>query len=538
MSEPLLSTPRLSGLYRERLCSTNIAAVELVLLHGWGSDSSIWRSLLPELRRYFNITLIDLPGFGASRSMAAYADPDALIDQLIPVLPAQAIYLGWSLGGMLAARIAGRYPERVLALVGVAANARFTATASWPEAMADATYQRFAAAVAVNTSRGLKRFNTLQCYGDPQAKPLQQQIDYLDMSDQLSADNLMWALQCLSEMNNSEYLSQLDMPCLHIFAENDALVPASAATAFQKNFASHHVELMSGVGHLLFLSQPAAFIKIVLAFLQKQNLITFADPRQFDKKDVAKSFSRAAASYDSVADLQRRVADTLFTKVADSLPSMMDLGCGTGYSLAALRQRVTGPLIAADLAEGMLGYAKSKHVEHADYWLCGDAEDLPLADESVDGIFSSLSLQWCENFSAVCQEIERVLKPGGSAYIATLGPETLRELRQAWQSVDSYVHVNQFSAREVLEQAVQQSGLSVASWQEQQEIVRYAKLSDLTRELKKLGAHNVNGGRPDGLTGRRRIQALTQAYERFREAEGTLPASYQVWYLCLYKDII
>ena len=100
------------------------------------------------------------------------------------------------------------------------------------------------------------------------------------------------------------------------------------------------------------------------------------------------------------------------------------------------------------------------------------------------------------------------------------------------------MHVNQFSAREVLEQAVQQSGLSVASWQEQQEIVRYAKLSDLTRELKKLGAHNVNGGRPDGLTGRRRIQALTQAYERFREAEGTLPASYQVWYLCLYKDII
>jgi malonyl-CoA O-methyltransferase len=61
---------------------------------------------------------------------------------------------------------------------------------------------------------------------------------------------------------------------------------------------------------------------------------------------------------------------------------------------------------------------------------------MPLADNSVAHIFSSLALQWCENIPALMFEIERVLQPGGTAVIATLGPDTLRELRSAWAKVD------------------------------------------------------------------------------------------------------
>jgi malonyl-CoA O-methyltransferase len=61
--------------------------------------------------------------------------------------------------------------------------------------------------------------------------------------------------------------------------------------------------------------------------------------------------------------------------------------------------------------------------------------------------------------------------------------------------------------------------------------MEYERLLDLTRELKNIGAHNVNSGRPDGLTSRERIRALTNAYELFREPNGRLPATYQVWYL-------
>ena len=195
-----------------------------------------------------------------------------------------------------------------------------------------------------------------------------------------------------------------------------------------------------------------------------------------------------------------------------------------------------GQLIAADLAPGMLTFAKEHAGGVASTWLCTDAEDLALADNSVGQIFSSLALQWCENLPAVYAEIERVLTPGGTAVIATLGPETLHELRESWRQVDSYAHVNQFATRSELDDAIQYSGLQVEEWREVGEQMEYQRLSELTRELKNIGAHNLNSRRPSGLTSRGRIAALTSAYEKFRMPNGYLPATYQVWYLRCKKN--
>lgn len=67
-------------------------------------------------------------------------------------------------------------------------------------------------------------------------------------------------------------------------------------------------------------------------------------------------------------------------------------------------------------------------------------------------------------------------------------------------------------------------------------MLHFADLRELTRSLKDIGAHNLNPGRPDGLTGRARIRALVEAYEQFRQPEG-LPAAYQVVYGILRKDV-
>ena len=66
-------------------------------------------------------------------------------------------------------------------------------------------------------------------------------------------------------------------------------------------------------------------------------------------------------------------------------------------------------------------------------------------------------------------------------------------------------------------------------------MLHFADLRQLTHELKALGAHNLNPGRPGGLTGRARIRALVSAYERYRQAAG-LPATYQVVYGLLRKE--
>ena len=130
-----------------------------------------------------------------------------------------------------------------------------------------------------------------------------------------------------------------------------------------------------------------------------------------DKRQVAVSFSRAAASYDSVADLQRAVGHELIARLPANLSPQrwLDLGSGTGYFSRVLGQRFAdGQGLALDIAQGMLAYARP--LGGAQHFIAGDAESLPLQSNSCDVIFSSLALQWCADFRAVLSEAQRVLK--------------------------------------------------------------------------------------------------------------------------------
>ena len=256
-----------------------------------------------------------------------------------------------------------------------------------------------------------------------------------------------------------------------------------------------------------------------------------------DKRQVAASFSRAAASYDSVAELQRDVGTQLLERLpAGFVPSRwLDLGCGTGYFTRALASRFTRSSgVALDIAEGMLNHARP--LGGAEHFIAGDAERLPLQDASLELIFSSLAVQWCADFEAVLSEAFRALKPGGIFAFASLCTGTLSELRESWQQVDGLVHVNRFREFARYEQVCAASGMRILALQNQPHVLHYPDVRSLTHELKALGAHNLNPGRPGGLTGRARILGLIEAYERFRQSSG-LPATYQVVYAVLEKPL-
>lgn len=256
-----------------------------------------------------------------------------------------------------------------------------------------------------------------------------------------------------------------------------------------------------------------------------------------DKRQVAASFSRAAASYDSVAELQRDVGTQLLERLpAGFVPSRwLDLGCGTGYFTRALATRFTRSSgVALDIAEGMLNHARP--LGGAEHFIAGDAERLPLQDASLELIFSSLAVQWCADFEAVLGEAFRALKPGGIFAFASLCTGTLSELRESWQQVDGLVHVNRFREFARYEQLCAASGMRIVALENRPHVLHYPDVRSLTHELKALGAHNLNPGRPGGLTGRARILGLIEAYERFRQSSG-LPATYQVVYAVLEKPL-
>jgi malonyl-CoA O-methyltransferase len=255
---------------------------------------------------------------------------------------------------------------------------------------------------------------------------------------------------------------------------------------------------------------------------------------RLDRAQLRASFDRASASYESASGLQTRVAAELLERLAafDFLPAVvLDLGAGTGRLTRELKRRYRRALvIALDLSPGMLREARRHQLPWRRFErVCGDALRLPLADASVDVVFSSLMLQWCEPLSAALAEVRRVLEPDGFFAFSTFGPDTLNELRSAWASADGHNHVNGFIDMHDVGDALVQAGLTEPVLDVDRIAVEYADVLALMRDLKAIGAHNVTAGRPRALTGRARFARMQQAYEAFRR-DGGLPATYEIIY--------
>jgi len=257
-----------------------------------------------------------------------------------------------------------------------------------------------------------------------------------------------------------------------------------------------------------------------------------------NKKAIAQSFSRAAHTYDDVAQLQRYVGECLLQQALSCLDTLhdqviLDLGCGTGYLSQKLIDVDSNQhqVIGLDLAFGMVQFARQKMHEKPISFVCADAELLPLANNSVDLIISNFAIQWCPSKTALFADIYRALKPGGSFLFTLPGENTLWELKQSWQQVDpEHSHVNQFEDEEALNRLLQAAGLQLESLHSKTQTMHYQRLRDLTAELKALGAHNLTEGRTRQLTGKTKLKQLIAAYEGFRNDEGLLPATWDVIY--------
>lgn len=262
-----------------------------------------------------------------------------------------------------------------------------------------------------------------------------------------------------------------------------------------------------------------------------------ADEFSLDRAAVRKAFDKAAPGYDAAAVLQREMGERLLERLELTTITpgrVLDVGCGTGRPTRALVQRYpAAQVIGVDLAPNMLGFARQRPWyapwQKRARFVCADAAALPFAAEGFDLIYASLVLQWCEDLDATLLEWRRLLKPHGLLLFSTLGPDTLKELRTAWQEVDGYNHVNRFLDMHDVGDGLIRAGFVEPVMDVEHLTMTYADAPALMRDLKRIGAHNVTAGRGRGLTGRGRLAALSQAYERWRR-DGRLPATYEAVY--------
>ncbi len=262
----------------------------------------------------------------------------------------------------------------------------------------------------------------------------------------------------------------------------------------------------------------------------------------FDTRQIRRRFGRAAASYDAVADVQR-LAERRLLESLDYLDDpalerqppqrVLDLGCGTGSASRIMQKRwPKAEILSMDLALPMLeqGCAQSKRwnpFARAPLPVCADARRIPLAEGTVDVLFSNLCLQWVDALDQVLNSFRRVLKPQGLLLFSTFGPETLWELREAFSQADDAPHVSAFVDVAGVGDALIDAGFFQPVVERDEEVRDYADLPALMRELRQLGATNALNGRRATLTGRGRFEAAAAAYETHRDEAG-LPATFEI----------
>jgi len=536
------------------------AGPDVVLLHGWALHGGMWGPWVDELARRARLHFIDLPGHGRSRWPEGAATLRDLARAVSPHVPQGAAVLGWSLGGMVALELARSRPGDLAALVLIATTPCFLAREDWPAGMNPGVLDGFAAGLARDYRRTLSNFLALQTWGDENAsQALRSLRANLDAHGEPDPHALVAGLGILRTADLRDGLAAIAIPALVIAGEHDRITPVAAGRELASRLPSARFVEVPKAGHAPFLSHPETVLREVENFLSFPPFPTFPPFPPFlpfppfrslpspasagavgtgsefalDVRRVRDSFSQAATTYDAAAVLQAQVRDELLRRleVLRMEPEVVvDLGAGTGQASIALKRRYPGSrVVAMDIAHGMLLQARKRQTLLRRFdRVVADAAALPLGDASVDMLFSSLMLQWCNDPDQVLRECRRVLRPGGVLHFTTLGPDTLVELRKSWQAADpGHAHVNRFIDMHDLGDALTRAGFAEPVLDVERYTLTYDDARGLMRDLKEIGAHNATAGRARGLTGKSTLTRMLAAYEGYRR-EGKLPATYEV----------
>ncbi|AGY91333.1 hypothetical protein SPICUR_01570 [Spiribacter curvatus] len=259
------------------------------------------------------------------------------------------------------------------------------------------------------------------------------------------------------------------------------------------------------------------------------------DPLQLDSRVLRRRLEKAAPGFDEAAVLHREVGRRLVERldyIRLQPASMLDLGCASGLNTGALRKRYPkADYVAMDLAAPLVAQARRR----AGRWrrvpgVCAGMDHLPFRNDSFDLVFSSLALHRVPDLSATARELQRVLRPDGVLLFATFGPDTLDELRSAWQAVDDTPHVHGFVDMHDIGDALVKARLADPVMDMEHFTLTYANVRSLVRDLDALGLRNALTARQSGLTSPRRWRAMESAYEASADAEGRIPATWEVAY--------
>ncbi|MES9969429.1 MAG: pimeloyl-ACP methyl ester esterase BioH [Candidatus Thiodiazotropha sp.] len=241
---------------------------DLVLLHGWGMNSSVWAGFAERLALDYRVTRIDLPGHGRS-PYHGEGQLNAWAEACLDAAPERAVWIGWSLGSMLCLQSALLAPSRVDGVVAVAGMPRFVQGKDWQYAMAPKTLDQFIQALQQDHRQTLERFLALQMLNSEHAVEMLRRLKSLlqERPDPLP-EALLAGLELLKRVDLRAQLGKLTCPTTWIYGNRDTLAPARAAPDLHQWLPEATMHIVAGGAHAPFLSHPQETHQLIISSLE------------------------------------------------------------------------------------------------------------------------------------------------------------------------------------------------------------------------------------------------------------------------------
>ncbi|RTE87266.1 MULTISPECIES: methyltransferase domain-containing protein [Gammaproteobacteria] len=252
--------------------------------------------------------------------------------------------------------------------------------------------------------------------------------------------------------------------------------------------------------------------------------------------NIARAFNSAASNYATIAHapvretLQRQTKLLLEHELECITPgnTLLDLGCGPGVSAKKL-ELYCKHYIGVDIAEKMIELAQQEH--NGKTWLVGDMHTIPLADASVDIVYSNLAFQWSNEQSELLKEVARVLKPGGRVVFSTLLEGSLPEFKRLYErnitrGYQCYPTFEDWSLK------ASAHGFATLSSEVQSINTRFDSAKSLLDSVKGIGAGVLTihqRSNESGLKGKTWYSNLINAIQQeCSDSDGSLHLTYQI----------
>ncbi len=240
----------------------------LVLIHGWAMSAAVWGPLADALAPRWGLYLLDLPGHGRSPWRGA-TTLEEWAEAALASVPPGAVWLGWSLGGLVALQAALGRPEGIAGLALLCATPRFVQGPGWPHAMAPGVLEAFAADLAAEPAVTLARFLRLQVRGAEGAGETLARLRAARSGVVTRPEALAAGLALLREGDLRTRLGGLERPCRWFLGGRDTLVPAAMGRDLPAWSPDPRVEVIEGAGHTPFLSHTASLVARLTPFLEQ-----------------------------------------------------------------------------------------------------------------------------------------------------------------------------------------------------------------------------------------------------------------------------